>query len=1140
MVQTGRNSMNDDKKNEEAIFKSAIEIDSVEERAAFVKSACGEDAELLRRVEGLLKFHYDDNRFLASPPACEDITLDTSPLTEGPGTKIGRYKLLQRIGEGGFGVVYMAEQERPIRRRVALKIIKLGMDTKQVIARFEAERQALAMMEHPNIARVFDGGATDTGRPYFVMELVKGMPITEYCDQNNLDTQQRLELFVDICKAVQHAHQKGIIHRDIKPSNVMITLHDGKPVPKIIDFGIAKATAHRLTEKTLFTEYQQFIGTPEYMSPEQAEMSGLDVDTRSDIYSLGVLLYELLTGTTPFEAEKLRSAAYDEIRRIIREDEPPKPSTRLSTLGDTLAEIARHRHVQPGELRRIVRGDLDWIVMKSLEKDRTRRYETANELAQDIHRHLSDEPVLASPPSRAYRLRKYVRRHRNLVITGLLTVSALTIGLVLATIGFIQASHQRNIATVQYQRAQASFQYARGAVDELTQTAISLLTNASDYKHVRREMLHTAQSFYQSFLKDEGSSDPEVRYNIAWAYFQIGNIRRLLNENEDAQTSYHTASKLFWELIREYPDATDYWLPLIGSSAENAQMLRIQEQFAEAEDYSKKMIKAFEQFAVKNPDIPMPKLGQGFFYHQLGDITYDQGQREIAEEHYRQAVNVTRELIADYPDLPGAYQEFAYCSMRLSSVLEDKEKSEEITNSLISTFEERTIKFPGNPEERFILANSYANLGDIHAGRGNLEKTEQAYKQVNHHLEKLAAEHPELPLYLVERYRDIQIANTRNLSVVLMQLGKLQEAEPFLNRNVNLLNECIEQSPQSADLKMELACTFYFLGNMQADQGNLEKAEQAYKQANRHIEKLAAEHPELPLYLVERYRDIQIRNNQNLSSVLFRLGKFQEAEQFINRNVILLNESIEQSPQSADLKMELASTFCILGDMRADQGNLEKAEQAYKQANDHIEKMTAEHPELPLYLVERCRDIQNRNNQNLSSVLFRLGKFQEAEQFLNRNVNLLNESLEQSPKSADLRSESALTFHYLGDLLRNTGRYKEAEDAYRKSCSINAQLSSEFPDNPTYRRHQACSYRNMGGMLNDVGQINTARQDLQKAAELFDKLVVDFPDNIGFKQEAVEVYRELGGLLNSLGQTEQAKEIFRRADIIEQETVSEE
>ncbi len=313
--------------------------------------------------------------------------------------RVGRYKLLQQIGEGGFGVVYQAEQTEPVHRIVALKIIKLGMDTKQVVARFEAEPQALALMDHPNIAKVLDAGATDAGRPYFVMELVKGVPITEYCDQAQLDMQGRLELFQQVCHAVQHAHQKGIIHRDLKPTNVLVALHDGKAVPKVIDFGIAKATDHRLTEKTLFTEFRQMIGTPEYMAPEQAELSGLDIDTRADIYSLGVLLYELLTGTKPFDLQTLAERGYEEILRTIREVDPPKPSTRVSTMDD-LPGVAAKRHTPPRLLGKTLRGDLDWIVMKALEKDRSRRYETANALAADIGRFLTDEPVLATPPRR--------------------------------------------------------------------------------------------------------------------------------------------------------------------------------------------------------------------------------------------------------------------------------------------------------------------------------------------------------------------------------------------------------------------------------------------------------------------------------------------------------------------------------------------------------------------------------------------------------------------------------------------------------------------------------------------------------------------------------------------------------------------
>jgi WD40 repeat protein/serine/threonine protein kinase len=418
-----------------SIFLAAVAKSTPEQVSAYLAEACGEDTALRRRVELLLKAHAGEDCLLDYSAPRAGTTVDQAAVNELPGTVVGPYKLLEQIGEGGFGVVFLAEQTQPLRRKVALKVLKPGMDTRQVVARFEAERQALALMDHPHIAKVLDGGQTDSGRPYFVMDLVKGVPITDYCDQAQLTPRERLELFVHVCQAVQHAHQKGIIHRDIKPSNVLVTLQDGNPLVKVIDFGIAKALGQQLTDKTLFTGFAQLIGTPLYMSPEQAALSNVDVDTRSDVYSLGVLLYELLTGTTPFGKERLLESGYDEIRRIIREEEPPKPSTRISTLGRAATTVSTQRKSDPKRLSQLFRGELDWIVMKALEKDRNRRYESASAFAADVERYLHDQPVLACPPTLAYKLRKLARRNKRTLAT-----AALLSVMLLVAVGALVAS----------------------------------------------------------------------------------------------------------------------------------------------------------------------------------------------------------------------------------------------------------------------------------------------------------------------------------------------------------------------------------------------------------------------------------------------------------------------------------------------------------------------------------------------------------------------------------------------------------------------------------------------------------------------------------------------------------------------------
>jgi eukaryotic-like serine/threonine-protein kinase len=531
------------------ILDSAADL-PVEQRHAFLDEACGGDGELRAQVQSLLAALAQGQGFLAKPTVgAAGESMPTTDAQETEASPIGPYKLLQKIGEGGMGVVFMAEQTQPMRRKVALKIIKPGMNTRQVIARFEAERQALAVMDHPNIAKVLDAGTTPGGRPYFVMELVKGVPITKYCDEHRLALRARLELFIPVCQAVQHAHQKGIIHRDLKPSNVLIAMYDGKPVAKVIDFGVAKATGPRLTEKTLFTGFGEVVGTLEYMSPEQAELNQLDIDTRSDIYSLGVLLYELLTGTTPLDRERLKKTALAEVLRVIKEEEPPKPSTRLSTMRE-LPSVAASRGLEPKQLSGFVKGELDCVVMKALEKDRSRRYESANGLATDLERYLKDEPVGACPPSASYRLLRLVRRHKATVLAGALVAAALVSGTVLSTWQAIIAKEakQRAIAAAKAEEEATRIAQARQAEMQAVLEFLERRVLAAARPEGQRGGLGTnitllgaleaALPFVDDSFRDQPLIEARLRMTLGTSFWYVGREKLAAEQFERARTLY--------------------------------------------------------------------------------------------------------------------------------------------------------------------------------------------------------------------------------------------------------------------------------------------------------------------------------------------------------------------------------------------------------------------------------------------------------------------------------------------------------------------------------------------------------------------------------------------------------------------------
>ena len=538
----------------ESLFAAAVALPP-EEREAYLERECAGDPALRDRLLALLRAHDRAGHVIDRPVNGDpDQTAGYAPTSEQPGTIIaGRYKLLEEIGQGGMGTVWAAEQTTPVRRKVALKLIKAGMDSRSVLARFEAERQALALMDHPNIAKVLDGGLTDSGRPYFVMEYVKGVPITEYCDATRLSVEERLNLFIQVCSALQHAHQKGIIHRDLKPSNILVAPYDDKPVPKVIDFGLAKAMHQSLTEKTLYTAHETVLGTPLYMSPEQAQLNNLDVDTRADIYSLGVLLYELLTGTTPLERKRFKEAAWDEIRRMIREEEPPRPSMRLSST-DTLPSLATFRHTEPAKLKKLVRGELDWIVMKALEKDRTRRYETASGFARDIQRYLDDEVVEARPPSTGYRIGKFVRRHKGQVIAAGLVMLALLAGIAGTTWGlFREARANTRLAESldREQKANADLSAANAKVQARYDLAVEavktfhtgvsedFLLKEEKFKDLRNRLLKSASDFYGKLGALLGKeTDFASRRALAQSNFELAELTGKVGRTEAALAAH--------------------------------------------------------------------------------------------------------------------------------------------------------------------------------------------------------------------------------------------------------------------------------------------------------------------------------------------------------------------------------------------------------------------------------------------------------------------------------------------------------------------------------------------------------------------------------------------------------------------------
>jgi serine/threonine protein kinase len=780
-------------------------------------------------------------------------TIDYRPNDKPGATIAGRYTLVAKIGEGGMGEVWVAKQTEPVKRKVALKLIKTGMDSKAVLQRFEQERQALALMDHPSIARVFDGGMTSAGQPFFVMELVDGLPLTRFCDQAQLTPKDRLELFVPICQAVQHAHQKGIIHRDLKPANILVTLIDGKPVPKIIDFGVAKATAGKLTDEAMQTQFGVVVGTLEYMSPEQAGSSGIDIDTRADIYSLGVILYELLTGLRPIEIKRLNNPALTEVIRIIQEEEPSKPSTRLST-HESLPSLAALRQTEPKKLTAMLRGELDLVVMKCLEKRRDRRYETANGLARDIQRYLADEPVEARPPSRGYRLRKFVWRNRFWVTAASIVLLALLVGIAGTTLGLLEARHQAGIARIETSAKEAALQAAqrqRQLAEEnadLAERVLDTMTSELTEKALltqqavtpdQKMFLQEALKYYQEFARTKPDGET-ARVRVATAAYRVAVIEMRLNRNAESAAAYRMASELFGQLAADYPDKPAYRDAEAANRHNLAHRLSELGQRPEALAQYRVALTMREKLAADFPN--KPEFRQAIAATRLNMAGMNDGAKSAAA-NAAELTDVLAEqerLVRDFPDNPQYRDALAagranlalelYRQGKLEQSLEQGGKALVIQEQLVSDF-------PGEREYRQRFYRTHQYLAAVHAARRQPAESEKHYRKALEIQLKLAADFPAVPQYRQE------LAMTRvNLGNELINQRKIAEGEDQYREAAALLNKLVSDSPSEL-LYQQLLSTYSNLDIVLNATGRGAEAEDLTRTALGHLEKLAAASP---------------------------------------------------------------------------------------------------------------------------------------------------------------------------------------------------------------------------------------------------------------------------------------------------------
>jgi tetratricopeptide (TPR) repeat protein/tRNA A-37 threonylcarbamoyl transferase component Bud32 len=1131
--------------NEESLFREALSR-SQEDRTVFLEQACAGRPELLAAVKELLAAHEKPRNILDRPPLTEGDEHDAAPgethdsaasewtpepdepaprettsdyqPEAAPGLVIaGRYELVERIGEGGMGEVWVAKQTEPVKRRVALKLIKAGMDSKAVLQRFEQERQALALMDYPNIAKVLDGGLTADRRPFFVMELVSGLPLTKFCDDAKLGVRERLELFVPICQAVQHAHQKGIIHRDLKPSNILVTIIDGRGVPKVIDFGVAKATSGRLTEESLSTQFGAVVGTLEYMSPEQAGFSGEDIDTRADIYSLGVILYELLTGLRPLDAKRLRKAALTEMVRIIKEEEPSKPSTRIS-VDDSAPSLAALRHTEPKKLAALLRGELDWVVMKCLDKQRDRRYETANGLARDIQRYLANELVEARPPTAGYRLRKFVRRNKGRVVAAGLFLLMLLAGIG-AVVG-VQAKANRELAAknadlaASNERERQRFDLAMEAVGAFhTGASEDVLLKQPEFEPLRKKLLGGAAEFYRKLQAQLGdAADARSQAALARAYAGLGGAARSVGSTEQALTDYGRSRELYESLAAADPANPAPRRELVRVLFETWYVRSDRKELNEQRQVAARAAALAEELAA----VPADPQDVSLSVRGLVMLAASSKSPDEQERVYARATDLGERLVANHPHIAEYHARLAAALRGLSLVGYARGKYEDcaqLSARAAQAYDEARRIDPADGGNRRSLAAAYETAGLALGRLGRFEEALAEFRRALQVLEELTAEQP-----AVIEYQQMKGNEHQNATWVLWLLGRTEEAGQSCRRQLAVLETLVARHPDRPDLRHSMALALLNTGIMLGKVGHEEEAVLSYQRAVDLLQALVKAYPN-----ESDYRRTLGHALKSLGYARSTMGKSDEATVALERARDAFAAAVAEQPADVVARGELADSWRILGWHLGRSGRVADGLTALGRARELAERLASEQPTLPEH---RIGLYQVYSDTGL--VLLDSGDAAAAAAF-QRAMAVAEQLANEYPKVVEYRQQVGRMLSRVGRSHQRAGRLAEARAALERCRDVWEQVTTESPKVPDYRDYLGRALANLGYLEALSGDPTTALPLHQKAVGIREKVVAEAPRNTDFQHGLGNSLTYLGQTYRRLGKQAEADQALDRA-----------